>query len=36
VNVVSITPSEITVRTLIWSSADATLKDGPVRNFTRH
>ena len=36
VNVVSITPTEITVRTLIWSSADATLKEGPVRNFTRH
>ena len=36
VNVVSITPTGITVRTLIWSSADATLKDGPVRNFTRH
>ena len=36
VNVVSITPSEILVRTLIWSSADAMLQEGPVRNFPRH
>jgi 3',5'-cyclic AMP phosphodiesterase CpdA len=36
VNVVGITPSEIAVHTLIWSSADAMLKDGPVRNFPRH
>jgi 3',5'-cyclic AMP phosphodiesterase CpdA len=36
VNVVSITPTDITVRTLIWSSADAMLKDGSVRNFARH
>jgi len=36
VNVVSITPTEIIVRTLIWSSADAMLKEGPVHNFTRH
>ena len=36
VNVVEITPTEITVRTLIWSSADATMKDGPVRTFSRH
>ena len=36
VNVVAITPTDITVRTLIWSSADATLNDGPVHTFARH
>jgi 3',5'-cyclic AMP phosphodiesterase CpdA len=36
VNVVTISPAEIRVRTLIWSSADATLQDGPVRDFPRH
>jgi 3',5'-cyclic AMP phosphodiesterase CpdA len=36
VNVVSIGPTGITVRTLIWSSADAMLTEGPVRNFERH
>jgi 3',5'-cyclic AMP phosphodiesterase CpdA len=36
VNVVTISPTEISVRTLIWSSADASLQDGPVRAFQRH
>jgi 3',5'-cyclic AMP phosphodiesterase CpdA len=36
VNVVAITRAEITVRTLVWSSADAMLQDGPVRTFPRH
>ena len=36
VNVLIITPAEIIVRTLIWSSADAMLKEGPVRAFPRH
>jgi 3',5'-cyclic AMP phosphodiesterase CpdA len=36
VNVVAITGSEITVRTMIWSSADAILQEGPVRTFPRH
>jgi len=36
VNVVSITPTEITVRTLIWSAAAGTLDDGPVHTFARN
>jgi 3',5'-cyclic AMP phosphodiesterase CpdA len=36
VNVVTISPTALSVRTLIWSSADATLQDGPVRDFPRH
>jgi 3',5'-cyclic AMP phosphodiesterase CpdA len=36
VNVVTITPTEIGVRTMIWSSADTSLNEGPVRTFTRH
>jgi 3',5'-cyclic AMP phosphodiesterase CpdA len=36
VNIVSITATEIDVRTLIWSSADAILQEGPVRTFPRH
>jgi 3',5'-cyclic AMP phosphodiesterase CpdA len=36
VNVVSITPTEIIVRTMIWSSADSMLTDGPLRTFSRH
>lgn len=36
VNVVSLTPREITVHTMIWSSADRSLNEGPVRTFQRH
>ena len=36
VNVVTITPAEISVRTMIWSSADATMNEGPERTFRRH
>ena len=36
VNVVTITPTEISVHTMIWSSADTSLNEGPVRTFPRH
>lgn len=36
VNVVTITPAEISVRTMIWSSADSALTEGSVRSFPRH
>ena len=36
VNVVTITPTGISVRTMIWSSADATMNEGPERTFRRH
>jgi 3',5'-cyclic AMP phosphodiesterase CpdA len=36
VNVVTISGSEITVRTLVWSSADQALAEGPFRTFPRH
>ena len=36
VNVVTITPTEIAVRTMIWSSSQATLTEGPRRAFQRH
>jgi 3',5'-cyclic AMP phosphodiesterase CpdA len=36
VNVVAISATGIVVRTLIWSSADRTLQDGPVQAFERH
>lgn len=36
VNVVSIGSAEIEVRTLVWSSSDRVLADGPKRVFRRH
>jgi 3',5'-cyclic AMP phosphodiesterase CpdA len=36
VNVVTITKTEINVRTMIWSSGDRVLADGPSRVFSRH
>jgi 3',5'-cyclic AMP phosphodiesterase CpdA len=36
VNVVTITPAHIAVRTMIWSSADRALTGGPERRFPRH
>jgi 3',5'-cyclic AMP phosphodiesterase CpdA len=36
VNVVTIRRTEIEVRTLVWSTADHALADGPVRVFERH
>ena len=36
VNVVTITLTEINVHTMIWSSADTSLNEGPVRTFSRH
>lgn len=36
VNVVTITRSDIEVRTLVWSSSDRLLADGPQRVFRRH
>lgn len=36
VNVVTITGTEIEVRTRIWSSSDRVLADGPNRRFARH
>ena len=34
-NVVTITAASITVRTLVWSSSDAALAEGPSRTFAR-
>src|SRR5687768_10707158 len=36
VNVVTITPTAINVHTMIWSSAETSLNEGPVRTFSRH
>jgi predicted phosphodiesterase len=36
VNVVTITRSDIEVRTLVWSSSDRILADGPQKVFPRH
>ncbi|HEX6942656.1 MAG TPA: metallophosphoesterase [Gemmatimonadaceae bacterium] len=36
VNVVTITATEIGVHTMIWSSSDRVLADGPRRTFQRH